>query len=77
VSIDDPPKDFHLTGSTLSLRERNGTEGRKGVPSVLEDSPHLASAQLAQLMFVDRGVHRALQPPAHAPFARAWLIMAE
>ena len=25
----------------------------------------------------DRGVHRALQPPAHAPLARAWLITAE
>ena len=24
VSIDDPPKDFHLTGNTLSLRERYG-----------------------------------------------------
>ena len=24
VSIDDPPKDFQLTGGTLSLRERNG-----------------------------------------------------
>jgi hypothetical protein len=25
VSIEDPPKDFHLIGNTLSLRERNGS----------------------------------------------------